>query len=151
MPNDRLRIALSPELLQHLATRSPAEGRKHGTIINRDLARYYFLLDRARVRVRELFAAAEIAARGTGLGSPLERGWTRPGPETARPGHLALFALLDAVERFWAHPAETTDPDGSTRLDFRTVFADPQPASATRRGSSLVPYQLSIDGWIEPS
>lgn len=62
MPKDRFSITMPPDLVQEIAARSPAGVRERSTIISRDLDRYYRLLDRARIRLWELFDRNETAA-----------------------------------------------------------------------------------------
>ena len=62
MRKDRLRITMPHALVQQLIARCPLDTQQHSPIISRDLDRYYFLLDRARLRLRELLDPAETEA-----------------------------------------------------------------------------------------
>jgi hypothetical protein len=176
MPKDRLRITMPHELVQQLIARSPLDTQQHSTIISRDLDRYYFLLDRARIRLRELFDTAETGAiceacrqyqLRHGAGEPwnipllhtqvleaielhdLDQQWNVDGRELVTKlrslDHLALFALVDAVERFWVQPTRVIDPDGTVTLNFSNVFADPVGVSQKQPGKRTEPLSALLD------
>jgi hypothetical protein len=176
MPNDRLRITIPQELIQQLIARRPLDTQQHSTIISRDLDRYYFLLDRARIRLRELFDTAETGAiceacrqyqPQQGAWEPwnipllhtqvleaielhdLDQRWTVDGRELVTKlrslDHLALFALVDAVERFWTQPTSVSDPDGTVTLNFSKVFADPVAATHQQPGKRTEPLSTLLD------
>jgi hypothetical protein len=79
----------------------------------------------------------------------LDRRWNVDGRELVTKlrslDHLALFALVDAVGRFWAQPTSTGEHDGTVAPDFSNVFTDPVAASDKQPGRGTEPLSAMPD------
>lgn len=132
MPKLRVTMTLSSAVLVETGLR----GENVSKAVNDGLARYYYLLKRARVELRAKLSAREVAlicdaCNGTlwqayslsllpaeiedSLEDGLAAKWEVDGPALVEKLRgldlLELAALVDAVERFWGGPFRQENPD----------------------------------------
>ena len=132
MPKDKISMTLMPDVIGAVDRR----GDNRSAVVSRDLDRYYYMLSRALPSLRRLLSTDEVALLCDALNGTLWHAQTMPFlpaqiadalqfglaekwevdgsalvTKLAQLDLLQVFALVDAIERFWTGDYRKEDVD----------------------------------------